>query len=77
VEFIFCCGFYFAVKYLKNAPTKAIIILGYGAGDRFSQRTFHWPLSGKPGAFRFGEPLVAPELPGEGESHPVAIIAVA
>jgi hypothetical protein len=49
----------------------------HGAGDRFSQRTFHWPLSGKPGAFLFGEPLVASELPGEGESHPAAIIAVA
>jgi hypothetical protein len=38
----------------------------HGAGRRFSQRTFHCPLSGKPGAFRFGD-----------ESHPAAIMAVA
>src|ERR1035437_5097345 len=38
----------------------------YGAIDRFSQRTLHWPLSGKPGAFFFGAP-----------SQPAAISAVA
>lgn len=40
--------------------------LAYGAERKFSQRTTHWPLSGKPGAFRFGA-----------ESQPVAIIAAA
>jgi hypothetical protein len=38
----------------------------HGATARFSQRTFHWPLSGNPGAFFFGAP-----------SQPAAISAVA
>jgi hypothetical protein len=61
-----------AILLPRNQRRPAIHLLSlrngtnHGAGRRFSHRTFHWPLSGKPGAFRFGD-----------ESHPAAIMAVA
>ena len=55
-----------AVKCRRGGNRHVLLQDCYGATERFSQRTFHWPLSGNPGAFRFGAP-----------SQPAAISAVA